>query len=174
MCEGRPAPLGASSLPGWQAGAVNDRLPEEHVVVAGLLRRRGRALMVHRSPQREWYPDAWDLPGGHVIAGEAPRHALARELDEELGVVADVAGEPFAGVQGADFHMDIWVIDQWTGEPFNRDAACSARMPCSGSPPGLASCSRPHFRRRSHRPARRSGRSSPRHASRHVQPASHA
>jgi len=32
-----------------------------------------------------------------------------------------VTGEPFAGVQGADFHRDMWVIDQWTGEPFNRD-----------------------------------------------------
>jgi len=63
-------------------------LPDEHVVVAGVLRRRGRALMVHRSSQREWYPDACDLPGGQVIAGEAARHALARELDEELGVVS--------------------------------------------------------------------------------------
>jgi 8-oxo-dGTP diphosphatase len=60
-------------------------MPEEHIVVAGLLRRRGRALMVHRSPQRRWYPDAWDLPGGHVQIGEVPRLALARELREEMG-----------------------------------------------------------------------------------------
>jgi len=46
----------------WQAEAVDERPSEEHVVVAGLLRRRGRALMVHRSPQRRWYLDAWDLP----------------------------------------------------------------------------------------------------------------
>jgi mutator protein MutT len=94
-------------------------MPEEHVVVAGLLRRRGRALMVHRSPQRRWYPDAWDLPGGHVEVGEVPRLALARELREELGITAEVAGDAFAKVQGVDFRMDIWTIDQWTGEPSN-------------------------------------------------------
>ena len=94
-------------------------MPEEHVVVAGLLRRRGRALMVHRSPQRRWYPDAWDLPGGHVEIGEVPRLALVRELHEELGITAEVAGDPFAKVLGVDFRMDVWTIDQWTGEPSN-------------------------------------------------------
>jgi 8-oxo-dGTP diphosphatase len=92
-------------------------MPEEHIVVAGLLRRRGRALMVHRSPQRRWYPDAWDLPGGHVEVGEVPRLALARELREELGIAAEVARDPFATIQGVDFRIDIWTIDQWTGEP---------------------------------------------------------
>ena len=43
------------------------------LMIAGLLRRRGRALMAHRSPQRRWYPDAWDLPGGHIQVGEVPR-----------------------------------------------------------------------------------------------------
>ena len=94
-------------------------MPKEHILVAGLLRRRGRALMVHRSPQRRWYPDAWDLPGGHVEVGEVQSLALARELREELGITAEVAGDAFAKVQGVDFRMDIWTIDQWTGEPFN-------------------------------------------------------
>jgi 8-oxo-dGTP diphosphatase len=75
---------------------VDEPMTEEHFVVAGLLRRRGRALMVHRSPQRRWYPDAWDLPGGHVEVGEVPRLALVRELQEELGITAEVAGDPFA------------------------------------------------------------------------------
>ena len=93
--------------------------PAQHVVVTGLLRQRGRALMVHRSPHRRWYPDTWDLPGGQVITGEVPRSALARELHEELGITVDVAGEPFAHVEGADFRMDVWVIDQWIGAPVN-------------------------------------------------------
>ena len=94
-------------------------MPEEHIVVAGLLRRRGRALMVHRSPQPRGYPDAWDLPGGHVGVGEVPRLALVRELREELDITAEVAGDAFATIQGVDFRMDIWTIDQWTGEPSN-------------------------------------------------------
>ena len=92
----------------------------EHLVVTGLLRRSGRALLVHRTPTRRWYPDAWDLPGGHVEPGEAPHRALERELAEELGVEAAVTGERFAHVRGEDFRMDVWVVDRWTGEPTNR------------------------------------------------------
>jgi 8-oxo-dGTP pyrophosphatase MutT (NUDIX family) len=90
-----------------------------HHVVAGVLRRDGRVLLAHRSPDRRWYPGAWDLPGGHVGAGEQPSSALRRELREELGVEGDVVGEPFASVRGRDFRMDIWVVDRWTGEPTN-------------------------------------------------------
>lgn len=100
---------------------MDEVTPDEHVVVAGLLRRHGRALMVHRSLQRRWYPDTWDLPGGHVLFGESPSRALARALEDELGINAEVAGEPFARVQGVDFRMEIWVLDRWAGDPSNRD-----------------------------------------------------
>ncbi len=30
------------------------------------------------------------LPGGHVEAGEGMKHALARELDEELGIAVEI------------------------------------------------------------------------------------
>lgn len=100
---------------------MEERTPEKHVVVAAVVRRRGRVLMVHRSPRRRWYPDTWDLPGGHALADEVPSQALARELHEELGIVADVDGEPFARVQGHDFRMHIWVVDRWVGEPANRN-----------------------------------------------------
>lgn len=87
-------------------------------VVAGLLRRHGRVLLCHRSPQREWYANTWDLPGGHVEADEEPAEALVRELEEELGIgVTPPTVEPFASVQGSDFRMDIWLVDEWTGEP---------------------------------------------------------
>ena len=51
--------------------------------------------------------------------GEVPSLALVRELREELGIAAEVAGDAFAKVQGVGFRMDIWTIDQWTGEPSN-------------------------------------------------------
>lgn len=94
-----------------------------HVVVAGLLTRDGRGLLLHRAPARRWYPDCWDLPGGHVEAGETPAGALRRELREELGVTAVVTGLPFTQVKGPDFRMDVWVVDSWDGEPVNSDPA---------------------------------------------------
>ncbi|MFG1869138.1 NUDIX domain-containing protein [Micromonospora arborensis] len=57
-----------------------------HVVVCGALVENGAVLLVHRSPTRWAYPDLWDLPGGHVEAGESELSALAREMHEELGV----------------------------------------------------------------------------------------
>lgn len=88
-----------------------------HLVVAALLLRNGRALLLHRTPTRQWYPDCWDLPGGHVEAGEDPDAALSRELFEELGLTDVLIGGRFAQVRGEDFTMDVYVVDTWVGEP---------------------------------------------------------
>lgn len=45
----------------------------------------GRLLLV--KPRYKGY---WDLPGGHVEAGESPHAAAQREAKEELGVTVDV------------------------------------------------------------------------------------
>ncbi len=92
-------------------------------IVTGLLRRDGRGLLVHRAPTRRWYPDCWDLPGGHIEDGEPPADALRRELAEELGVAAVVAGAPAATFRGATFRMAVWVVDDWEGEPTNQEPA---------------------------------------------------
>lgn len=97
-----------------------------HIVVAAVLVREGRALLGHRSPYRRWYPDVWDVLGGHVDDGESPSQALARELDEELGISVDVdLGNPVAHIvdpagQGGGLDITIWVVTSWRGEIFNR------------------------------------------------------
>lgn len=88
-------------------------------IVTGLLRRGGRGLLVHRAPTRRWYPDCWDLPGGHVEQGETPDAALRRELAEELGVAATVTRPADDYFRGPTFRMAVWVIDEWEGEPVN-------------------------------------------------------
>lgn len=97
-----------------------------HHVVAGALVRDDRVLLGHRSPSRRWYPDVWDLPGGHVEAGESEREALVRELQEELGI--HVAGSEAAlvkrmhvpaGDKGGGLRLGVWRLRRWRGEPAN-------------------------------------------------------
>lgn len=93
-----------------------------HRVAAGLLRAGDRVLLCHRRSERRWYPDVWDLPGGHVRDGEDARQALVRELGEELGVRVDPpAHAAHAVVRDTDagFEMSIWMIDTWEGEIMN-------------------------------------------------------
>ena len=87
-------------------------------IVAGAIIDRRRVLLGHRSPDREWYPNVWDLPGGHVARGEASADALARELREELGIVVQ-AQHPFTRLCTTDFEMDVFLVTGWRGTPAN-------------------------------------------------------
>ena len=60
-------------------------------VVAAILERDGRILIGQRKPEQA-HPLQWEFPGGKVEPGETPEQALARELEEELGI-SDAAGE---------------------------------------------------------------------------------
>jgi len=91
-----------------------------HRVVGAALVRDGRVLLGHRSPGRRWYPDVWDLPGGHVDDGETPAAALAREVHEELGVRIDVpAVAPDAVLTADGLHLSAWVVRRWEGDVVN-------------------------------------------------------
>ena len=94
---------------------------EHHSVAAAVLVRRARVLLCHRHPDRRWYPDVWDVPGGHIDDGESPAQALHRELLEELGVTVRVdSPEPFRTYQPTDdLTLYAWVVTEWDGEIAN-------------------------------------------------------
>jgi 8-oxo-dGTP diphosphatase len=89
-----------------------------HQVVAGLLVASHEVLLCHRSANRRWYPNVWDLPGGHIEEDESPPQTLVRELDEELGIaVPEPTGPAFARLQHQDFECRIWIVREWKGVP---------------------------------------------------------
>lgn len=71
-----------------------------------------RLCLVAQRGETMNHPGLWELPGGKVEAGETPQGALAREIDEELGV-AIVVGEFLArsevGVSGRRIRLDIYL-----------------------------------------------------------------
>ncbi len=90
-----------------------------HIVTA-FLRDGNRVLLGHRCAHRTNYPDVWDLPGGHVEPGELPGASLVRELREELGIdIAPPVSPPMHEIRTDAFHMQIWLMDTWTGTPAN-------------------------------------------------------
>ena len=56
------------------------------IVVAAVIERSDRRLLIGQRRGNDTSPLKWEFPGGKVRAGESPESALARELQEELGV----------------------------------------------------------------------------------------
>ena len=59
-------------------------------VAAAVILRAGQVLLAQRPPGKV-YAGYWEFPGGKLEPGESPRHALDRELHEELGIVVGEA-----------------------------------------------------------------------------------
>lgn len=88
-------------------------------MVAALV-HEGRVLPVHRHPGRENYPDCWDLPGGHVEAGETLEAALRRECREELGIEIHRASPLKLGCSNPRLAKHAFLVTEWSGAPTNR------------------------------------------------------
>lgn len=62
-------------------------------VVAALMERADRRLLIGQRRKNDTSPLKWEFPGGKVRDGEAPEAALARELREELGITLTKCAE---------------------------------------------------------------------------------
>lgn len=95
-----------------------------HLIVGGVLIDNDRILLGHRRAERRYYPDCWDVLGGHIEPGETPEAALVRELRKEAGIEAAVAGSPALHVEDDPLRddgmiLDIWTVTKWRGNPTN-------------------------------------------------------
>jgi 8-oxo-dGTP diphosphatase len=101
------------------------------VVAAVIADARGRVLLARRTEGRD-LAGLWEFPGGKREPGETPEAALARELHEELGIVAEV-GPPLIAVPHSYPHkrlrLDVRRVDAWKGTPKGLDAQALAWVP---------------------------------------------
>ena len=84
-----------------------------------------RILLGHRSATRPFFPNVWDLPGGHCEPGESREQTLVRELQEELGITPAAwrpLGDLHETVPGSDASvvLHLYEVTAWTGEPVIR------------------------------------------------------
>jgi 8-oxo-dGTP diphosphatase len=91
-------------------------------VVAAILQRDGNILIGQRMPEQS-HPLKWEFPGGKVEPGESPEEALARELEEELGI-RGAAGEVMTRYHftyaGRDpIELIFFRVREYSGEPRN-------------------------------------------------------
>lgn len=96
-----------------------------HEVVAALIVESGKILLGYRAAGRAFYPDVWDMFGGHVEPGEGQEGTLVRELQEELGITPtqwtylETLTVPL--LEPSDqLIVHLFLVTAWRGIPFNR------------------------------------------------------
>jgi 8-oxo-dGTP diphosphatase len=92
-------------------------------VVAGLIVDGSKILVCQRTKYQPM-PLQWEFPGGKIEPGEEATAALERELDEELGIRAEIGPEvatvahTYRNGNGVELHF--FLIEKYQGEIENR------------------------------------------------------
>jgi len=93
----------------------------QHEVVAALIVQSHKILLGLRAAGRAFYPDVWDLFGGHVESGEQRDEALVRELQEELDITpTEWKYLKTLHVASASLTVHLYLVTAWAGTPVNR------------------------------------------------------
>lgn len=107
-----------------EAGGGASPAAERIHVAAAVLRNGAGEVLVTRRARDAHQGGLWEFPGGKLEPGESAREALARELDEELGIVPSDA-RPLIRVayDYADRRvlLDVWEVERWRGRPGGRE-----------------------------------------------------
>lgn len=90
-----------------------------HVAAAVIRGLDGRILIAQRASAQH-QGGLWEFPGGKVEDGETVQTALARELQEELGITP-TAARPLIKIRhdypDKQVLLDVWEVSAFTGQP---------------------------------------------------------
>ena len=87
---------------------------------AAVILRPDGSFLLGRRPEGKPYAGYWEFPGGKIEAGEDPRAALDRELEEELGIRVREATPWIQRVYAythATVRLHFFRVTAWEGEP---------------------------------------------------------
>jgi 8-oxo-dGTP diphosphatase len=93
-------------------------------MVAAAFILRGDTVLICQRRADQAMALKWEFPGGKIEPGETPEQALARELDEELGISAQI-GVPIIRVRhtyrnGGAVDLQFFTVQSFEGEIENR------------------------------------------------------
>ena len=85
---------------------------------------KDRKLLICQRTRHQTMPLKWEFPGGKIEPGEQPRDALRRELEEELGIQAEI-GEEVARIRhqysnDSLVELRFFEVRRYSGEIENR------------------------------------------------------
>src|SRR5690606_1511727 len=94
-----------------------------HVVAGVITDVRGRILLTQRGKDSD-LAGLWEFPGGKREPGESSQAALARELEEELGIEVEI-GERLIEVPqqypSKRLRLEVFRVARWKGPPRGRE-----------------------------------------------------
>ena len=93
-------------------------------MAAAVIQRPDGAFLLAQRPHGKVYAGYWEFPGGKSEPGEAPAHALSRELHEELGIEVQTAypwiTRVFTYPHGT-VRLNFFRVTRWSGEPHPKE-----------------------------------------------------
>jgi 8-oxo-dGTP diphosphatase len=93
-------------------------------VAAAVIQRADGAFLLAQRPQGKVYAGYWEFPGGKVEPGEPAADALARELQEELGIEVERAYPWITRIYTyphATVRLRFYKVFDWKNEPHPRE-----------------------------------------------------
>jgi len=92
------------------------------IVVAAALMAADGTILIQQRPAEKPHGGLWEFPGGKRESGESTAIALARELDEELGIAVDPSdlwplGFAIEPRGEGELILLLFLCRRWLGEP---------------------------------------------------------